>query len=738
MNLDVKIDYNELYRQTFHQALIGMSLTSEDGHFIEVNEMFCDMLGYSREELLSLTFQEVTHPEDLTKNLSLLSKLKSWEITTYQIEKRYICKDGRIIWAITNATRVKGSEWIIAQVKDITMEKQEEMELREKEENYRLMSEYSTDLIVRHYPNGKAFCVSPSSREILGFEPDELVGVSPYDPQYIHPDDLLSTINSHKEVLNKNGLTKVRYRMISKSGAYVWIESTAKAIFDQKTNQLQEIITVSRDCTDQVIYDRELKRAKAKLETSNQLINNIVDSITDGFFAVDYNGNIIFLNSKTEQIAKKKRQDLIGMSLWEQFPFLKGSEFEIKFFETIHKYVPTQFEMEYAKCDFWLEVRMYPRKGIVAVYFTDITQRKKMERELRESEERYRTIVESSNDAIGIHCNRKFVFVNSAFLQLVGATHYNEVIGKPANYFLQPSEKKCHDDKLKEFEKQEMIQKRLSTFTIKTIGDSIRDIEVTADKVLYNGQPAIQFIARDITERKKYEEFLNKVDKLNLVGELAAGVAHEIRNPLTTIKGFMQFFQSTRTYKDEYFQLINSEFERVESIIYEFLTLAKPHNEIHFKQENIIEILGDVIKLENTNALLKNVQLQYEFESSPLLTLCDKHSLKQVIINILQNALEATNEKGKIRINVQLKQDNFIEISCKDNGCGIPKHLIHRLGEPFYSLKEKGTGLGLMICFKIIENHNGTITIESEEGEGTTVIIRLPLLGRKGEGYGSI
>ncbi len=603
MNIGIEIDNSELFKQTFLQAFIGLSLTNEEGQFLEVNETICQLLGYTSDELKSLTIHDVTHPDDVADHLSFFSRLIKCEITNYQTEKRYINKTGNVIWVVTNISRVKDSNILIAQIKDITEQKQKEETYKEKEAHYHLMTEYSTDLIMRHDPSGKAFCISPSAKEILGYDPEELMGVSPYDDRFMHPDDLRQTITSHQQISYTGKITKVRYRIRKKKGVYTWLESTAKGIFNKTTNQLEEIITVSRDCTDHVMNDIKLK----------------------------------------------------------------------------------------------------------------------------ESEERYRTIVESSIDAIGIHdLEGNFVYANPSALKLFGET---EVIGQHVYNFVTREGRDKFDQRMAEFDQMNKFTNRLVDYKVKRYDGSIREVEVMTDKIIYKGKPAVQFIARDITEQKKYEDFIHKADKLNVVGELAAGVAHEIRNPLTTIKGFIQLFQAKHSCYEQYFQLINSEFERVEAIIYEFLTLAKPHKEIIFKEENIFQILEEVVTLENANALLKNIEIDYKPVQETVLICCDKRSLKQVFINVLQNALEATSEKGKIEIAVEKKNNQLVEISFKDNGCGIPKHLIDRLGEPFYTLKEKGTGLGLMVSFKIIENHRGAVLINSEEGEGTTVTIQIPLCG---------
>ncbi|MED1091033.1 ATP-binding protein [Bacillus paramycoides] len=235
----------------------------------------------------------------------------------------------------------------------------------------------------------------------------------------------------------------------------------------------------------------------------------------------------------------------------------------------------------------------------------------------------------------------------------------------------------------------------------------------------------IMVIIRDITERKKTEELLNKSDTLAAIGQLAAGVAHEVRNPLTVIKGFIQLFQINKEDQEKYFDLMLSEIERIEAILQEFLSIAKT-DEIPTEKKNIYKIFENVVSLINTKTIMTNIQVELIADSSEIIIECSENQLKQVFINILQNSIEAMPDGGKISIHMKEMNEDGVIIDIVDEGIGIPEERIKRLGEPFYSTKEKGTGIGLMLSYKIIDSHQGAISIMSDVGVGTTVTIYLP------------
>ncbi len=238
---------------------------------------------------------------------------------------------------------------------------------------------------------------------------------------------------------------------------------------------------------------------------------------------------------------------------------------------------------------------------------------------------------------------------------------------------------------------------------------------------------SISAYSRDITRLKMTEELLQKSEKLAVVGELAAGVAHEIRNPLTTLKGFTQLFAANQTaLRQEYIDTMLSELDRIETITNEFMALAKPQSTV-FQSANLRTLLEQVIQLLNPQALLSNVVITFGYYDKHEYIHCDGNQLKQVFINIIKNAVEAMPEGGKLLIEVNPAQSDHVLIRIHDTGCGIPENVLPHLGEPFYSLKSKGTGLGLTVSSRIIEAHRGNVVFKSVVNQGTTVEIMLPI-----------
>jgi PAS domain S-box-containing protein len=233
-------------------------------------------------------------------------------------------------------------------------------------------------------------------------------------------------------------------------------------------------------------------------------------------------------------------------------------------------------------------------------------------------------------------------------------------------------------------------------------------------------------IGRDITTLRQTEERLSRTEKLSVVGELSASVAHEIRNPLTSLKGFVQLLQMEDDKHQDYYQIMLDELNRINHIVGELLLLAKPQL-LQYTKLAIQKILNDVISLLGVEATLYNVQIESNFPKEDLIIECEPNQLKQLFINLIKNSIEASKNSGTIWISLKQIENNQVSITVKDNGCGISKERLEKIGEPFYSSKEKGTGLGLTVSYKIVQSHKGTIHFDSEIDLGTTVDIVLPI-----------
>lgn len=351
----------------------------------------------------------------------------------------------------------------------------------------------------------------------------------------------------------------------------------------------------------------------------------------------------------------------------------------------------------------------------------DITDRKKTEEKLREGEERYHRLVEESPDGVIILKEEKCFFINETGVALLGANCKTEIIGRPIYDFVHPRDH--HRLKQRDINRESVgpIEKRF----IRMDGEII-NVELKTMPTMYQGHPAVHTILRDISDRKQAQELIINSEKLSVAGKLAAGIAHEVRNPLTAIKGFFQMIENDLKGNKMYFDVIASEINRIETILNELLVLAKPQ-EAKFEQKKLDTILNHVITLLETQTNLISIEITKDIEPNLPLINCDENQLKQVFINYLKNAIESMNQGGKIHIQVRRQTTNSIRIRIVDQGSGIPEHILNRIGEPFFTTKAQGTGLGLMICRNIIEEHRGTVHIESSSS-GTNVEIELPLI----------
>jgi len=243
------------------------------------------------------------------------------------------------------------------------------------------------------------------------------------------------------------------------------------------------------------------------------------------------------------------------------------------------------------------------------------------------------------------------------------------------------------------------------------------------------GQPVgIVIMLRDLRDIRSLEKRVELSERLASLGQMAAGIAHEIRNPLSSIKGFAQYFRNKFPRgSDEcgYAKVIIEEVDLLNRVIEDILNFAKPR-ELELQEINPIQLLENCLNLIRSDILNKNIQVKKEYDRKQQIAIVgDRDLLNNVLLNLLINALEAMEREGQMTLSID-KEPGSVVIGISDNGCGIPQEKLKHIFDPFFTSKKGGTGLGLAIVYRIIEMHNGEIKVRSEVGSGTTVRVILP------------
>lgn len=237
-------------------------------------------------------------------------------------------------------------------------------------------------------------------------------------------------------------------------------------------------------------------------------------------------------------------------------------------------------------------------------------------------------------------------------------------------------------------------------------------------------------IFKDVSNLRSLEEQVQRSDRLAMIGQIAAGTAHEIRNPLTSIKGFMQVLKKTlyeRGMEKEYGYtgIMLTEIDRINELVSEFLLLSKPKN-ITFDQVDMSTVLREILPIINNEAILHGVTVQYQSSFETPKVVADRELLKQVCLNICKNGIEAMVAGGILTITERIDQvEQRVNVEIHDTGPGIPAFLIDKIFDPFFTTKENGTGLGLSVCQRIIHDIGGNIRVSSK-GFGTTFTVSIP------------
>ncbi|KWW17991.1 hypothetical protein AS888_21015 [Peribacillus simplex] len=397
-------------------------------------------------------------------------------------------------------------------------------------------------------------------------------------------------------------------------------------------------------------------------------------------------------------------------------------------------FVSDYFSMTQAKSDVQIYAMFQHSKGWAFIFITGIFlyflirywtgKMLRSQQEFNLKDEQYQSLFKHNPDCvIELNLEGNVVSINPEAEKLLGQ-HNDSLMGKNCNHLINWNEA----EKISAFFTQSLQGEAVKfETTFQNMRNEKRIIRVTFLPIIVQSEMlGVYAIVRDITEVRREEELMVLSEKLSVIGHLAAAVAHEIRNPLTSLKGFVQLMDITKEVNPLHSDIMLKEIDRINIISSELLILGKKQD-VAFRRIDLADSVQQVFTLMNAETNLNNIEMMLRIKTAePISIMADSIELKQLFINIVKNSIEAIDENGEIDISLQIINDNAV-ISISDNGSGMEPERLERIGEPFYSTKEKGTGIGLAICRKIVHRLDGELDFESEVNKGTTVTIRIPL-----------
>jgi len=310
--------------------------------------------------------------------------------------------------------------------------------------------------------------------------------------------------------------------------------------------------------------------------------------------------------------------------------------------------------------------------------------------------------------------------INQAFINKVGFERH-EVIGHLAGelgIWQIRSERKMMLNEIREKGRIENFEAHL-----RTREGTIINTLISAGEIEVGGEPHLLCVIKDITEQKALQNEMIKLDRLSLVGEMAASIGHEIRNPMTSVRGFLQMFEDKYSEDREFLNLMIEELDRANSIITEFLSLAK-NKLVELKPMKLNTIINGILPLIETSARIQDKIIEVEMKNTPYLLL-DEKEIRQLVLNLVYNGLESMPLAGIITIKIYKKEDKVV-LAIHDQGCGIEPADLDKLGIPFFTTKQQRIGLGLAVCYGIAKRHNARIDAETSS-KGTIIYVRFPI-----------
>lgn len=611
-------EQERFFRSIFEQAGVGVGvLDSRTGQFVHVNQKYCDLIGYTPEELKERTFQSLTHPDDLSFNLDMWREMVEGKLRSLSMEKRYVRKDGESVWVHLTITPLwapgEPPDHHVTIVEDITQRKLAEQQLRESEERFRQLCESAPVGIYLTNAQGQAVYANPRAGEIVGIAPHAALGGG--WSALLHPDDRERVIGTWRKAVAEKTTYDNESRYVRPDGRIRRTSSTAIPLRDAR-GEVTSWVGIIVDVTDE-------REALDALQQSESQYRDLFNANTDALFLCAFDGRVVEVNDGTCRMMGYTREEFLKLD-------------------------PREF--------------VHPDYHHLYAEFIETTERGEL-----------------------FHCEAKNVRKDG----------------------------------------------------------TVFDIDVHGTKLLYRGEPHAFAIVRDITRRKaaqaelrRQEAMLAHVTRLSTLGEMVAGIAHEVNQPLYSIVNFAKasanllasddsaVADDLRSWNDE----ISASARRAGEIVRRMRDFTRRSAAMR-RHEDLGAVLRESLELVQYELRRAKVEVDLQSDDDLPAVAIDRVQIQQVLVNLIKNASEALEgqPEGDRQLQIQLRlAGENLRIDVADNGPGLQKLAGGDPFEPFVTSKPEGMGMGLPISRTIIEAHGGTISARNNDRGGATFTFYIP------------
>lgn len=733
--LDALRESQELYTKLVNTIPDVITHVDLNGKILFVNDNGLQISGYARNEIEGKDMLTCISPEDHKE--AIKNTLLMMENRLGPREYHMIMKDGRKVPFEVNGDVLRNEKGapigVVNVCRDISERKQAEKILREQDERLRGITQNFPGVIFQ-------FCAKDSgeyevsylsessykfSQIITKEDMEKLDTLFPLFFSRIHEDDRVRFLKSIETAVATRSSWAFEGRVLN-TGTMIWFQGLAiPTHYDDRTVFNGILLDIT-----------ERKQAEEALTKSEEKYRTIIDNMEDGYAEMDLKGNIRFVNDALCKIDGYPDNELTKLN----YRHLMDKENAEKVYDAYHKVFITGETVRHLEYEIttkngnkkYLESSVKPilnSGGRVAGFRAFVRDRT----ERIQAEEKFHKIFMTTPNCIAISRidDGKIMDVNNVFEDIVGwkreAVIGTHSTGAPINFWIDSSEREFM---IKELKAGRDVLSRQFEFRRKD--GSIRNGIYSARPINVFNEPCLIFIFQDITRQKRMEKELMESGKMKILGQIASGVAHEVRNPLHAIQAIseaMVIDMDEKSDYKEYLMHIKNQVDRLSRLMKDLLDLGRPIQTSQFKPELLAEITATSLKYwtQGHPQHSSNVRIVNSLTSGDLV-MVDANKIQQVIINLLENAAQHNSHDEEIVLELDKTSEEYLLVKVVDKGTGFKSQDQPRIFEPFYTTHKSGTGLGLSICKHIIESHGGSIDIENNESApGCTAWFTLPV-----------